>query len=69
MLTSKLTSKSRTTIPRQVRTALGLCAGDEIAYAIESGRVLLARNECHVPQDAIFVEWASDADTFAFGNL
>ncbi|MEA2743890.1 MAG: antitoxin PrlF, partial [Acetobacteraceae bacterium] len=41
MIISKLTSKAQTTIPQSVRSALGVSAGDELAYAIEDGRVIL----------------------------
>ena len=40
MITSKLTSKAQTTIPQPVREALHLREGDELAYAIEDGRVI-----------------------------
>ena len=43
MITSKLTSKAQTTIPQPVRAALRLGPGDEIAYVIEAGRVVLTR--------------------------
>ncbi len=43
MITSKLTSKAQTTIPQAVRTALDVHPGDEIAYAIEEGRVLVTK--------------------------
>lgn len=42
MITSKLTNKFRTTIPRPVRTALDLHPGDEIKYEIgDTGRVVM----------------------------
>jgi antitoxin PrlF len=40
MITSKITGKAQTTIPESVRAALQLKEGDEIAYAIENGRVV-----------------------------
>jgi antitoxin PrlF len=40
---SKLTSKAQTTIPQSVRSALGIAAGDEIAYRIENGRGILTK--------------------------
>ena len=43
MITSKMTSKAQTTIPQAVRMALNLKPGDEIAYQIEDGRVILMR--------------------------
>ncbi len=72
MITSRLTSKAQTTIPQAVRTALRLREGDEIAYAIEAGRVVLTR----APLDGVaddpfrcFSEWESAADTEAYGGL
>ncbi|MFG1346368.1 type II toxin-antitoxin system PrlF family antitoxin [Xanthobacter autotrophicus DSM 431] len=43
MIVSKLTSKAQTTIPQAVRAALHLKEGDEIAYSIEDGRVVLTK--------------------------
>jgi antitoxin PrlF len=43
MITSKLTSKAQTTIPRPVREALGVRPGDEIAYAIEHGSIVVTK--------------------------
>ncbi|MBV9249270.1 MAG: type II toxin-antitoxin system PrlF family antitoxin [Acetobacteraceae bacterium] len=77
MITSKLTSKAQTTIPQAVRTALGIRPGDEIAYAIEDGRVLLTkatRPKPHrgIPFDdpfATFWEWGTPEDDEAFRDL
>ncbi|MGM4906689.1 type II toxin-antitoxin system PrlF family antitoxin [Tardiphaga sp. 20_F10_N6_6] len=71
MITSKMTSKAQTTIPQPVRAALGLKEGDEIAYAIEEGRVVLTRAEQSKPEDpfATFDEWDSAADRKAYGRL
>ena len=42
---SKITAKGQTTIPAEVRAALGLKPGDRIAYIIQNGKVeLVARN-------------------------
>jgi antitoxin PrlF len=72
MITSKLTSKAQTTIPQPVRTALHLREGDEIAYAIEPGRVVLTRarpeNTAEDPFKT-FSEWDSPADTEAYAGL
>jgi antitoxin PrlF len=43
MITSKLTSKAQTTVPLAVRHALDVKEGDELAYVIEEGRVILAK--------------------------
>jgi antitoxin PrlF len=71
MITSKITSKAQTTIPQPVRAALGLKEGDEIAYSIEEGRVVLTRAELSKPEDpfATFDEWDSVADRKAYGQL
>lgn len=71
MITSKLTSKAQTTIPQAVRTALNLREGDELAYVIEDGRVVLTKAHGPVADDpfALFSEWGSPADEKAYGDL
>lgn len=71
MITSKLTSKAQTTIPQPVRAALGLREGDEIAYSIEDGRVVLTRAPVDMADDPFhsFTEWNSDADRRAYADL
>ena len=75
MITSKLTSKAQTTIPQAVRTALGVKPGDEIAYAITDGQVLLTRATKARPGEpfedpfALFDEWRSPEDDKAFSDL
>ena len=77
MIISKLTSKAQTTIPRSVRSALGVAAGDEIAYVIEAGRVILTKAPARVGQDgdpwkdpfSIFWEWSSPEDREDFAEL
>jgi len=72
MITSKLTSKAQTTIPQPVRAALRLQEGDEIAYTIEPGRVVLTRAATEPTADdpfSTFSEWDSPADTQAYANL
>ncbi|MBI5162452.1 MAG: type II toxin-antitoxin system PrlF family antitoxin [Magnetospirillum sp.] len=71
MITSKLTSKAQTTIPQPVRAALHLKEGDEIAYAIEDGRVILTRAPAEFAEDpfATFGEWSSEADQRAYASL
>ncbi|HYH18356.1 MAG TPA: type II toxin-antitoxin system PrlF family antitoxin [Azospirillum sp.] len=71
MITSKLTSKAQTTIPQSVRHALGLREGDEIAYTIEDGRVILTRAAAQPADDPFrtFTEWDSDADRRAYADL
>ncbi|MCC7256846.1 MAG: type II toxin-antitoxin system PrlF family antitoxin [Gammaproteobacteria bacterium] len=72
MITSKLTTKSQTTIPQAVRAALRVKAGDEIAYQIEGERVILTRASGTAQADdpfRTFSEWNSDADRKAYAGL
>jgi antitoxin PrlF len=77
MITSKLTSKAQTTIPQAVRTALGVHPGDEIAYVIEEGRVLVTKAPTNPPRRGVpfedpfasFTEWESPEDDEAFAHL
>lgn len=72
MITSKLTSKAQTTIPQAVRDALQLKEGDEIAYTVEDGRVVLTRARTEPAGDDPFVtftEWDSEADRKAYASL
>ena len=71
MITSKITSKAQTTIPQAVREALRVREGDELAYKIERGRVILTK-ATHVTADdpfATFGEWASENDRRAYSKL
>ncbi len=71
MITSKLTSKAQTTIPQPVRAALHIREGDEIAYRIEDGQVILTKAGSGIEEDpfALFSEWDSDADRRAYERL
>jgi antitoxin PrlF len=42
---SKITSKGQTTVPKSVRMALGVGAGDEIAFRVDGNRVFVTRLE------------------------
>ena len=76
-ITSKLTSKAQATIPQAVRTALGIGPGDEIAYGIEDGHVLLTKAVAPRPRRGVpfedpfatFWEWDTPQDEEAFGDL
>lgn len=72
MIISKLTSKSQTTIPQAVRSALHLKEGDAIRYTIEAdGRVTIAREPSEGADDpfATFAEWDGEADRKAYADL
>lgn len=73
-LFSKLTAKSQTTVPKEVREALGAKPGDTLVYRIVKGRVTLARAE---PIDRAYLkavestlsEWNSREDADAYDDL
>lgn len=71
MITSKITSKSQTTVPQAVRIALRLKPGDELAYAIKGRQVILSKANLDAGEDPFgsFEEWGSDADREAYGSL
>jgi len=71
MITSKLTSKAQTTIPQAVRAALRLREGDELAYEIEGGKVILTRASNRDGEDPFgtFSEWDGAADRKAYAKL
>ena len=70
MITSKLTSKARTTILQAIRAALHLKGGDEIVYAVENGRVIIAKALPGPGDDpfATFAEWDGEADRTAYAR-
>jgi antitoxin PrlF len=66
LIHSRISSKAQTTIPRAVRTALGLKQGDDLVYEIDGDRVVLSRRRAHDPFEdpfALFTEWADEADS------
>lgn len=72
MITSKLTSKARTTIPQPVREALRLREGDEPVYELRGDRVVLSRAQQVRGGDdpfRMFNEWDSAADGRAYSRL
>ena len=71
MIISKLTGKAQTTVPQAVRRALGIAPGDELAYEIDGGRVILTKAGRPAQDDpfAGFTEWASEADEHAYRSL
>ena len=40
---AKVTSKGQVTVPKSVRVALGIDAGDEIVFRVEGDRAVIAR--------------------------
>jgi len=70
----KITSKAQTTLPKEVREALGVKPGDMLVYRISKGKVTLARAE---PMDRAYLkavestlsEWSSAEDAAAYDKL
>ena len=54
MITSKLTTKSQTTVPQPFRAALGLKAGDLLWYELVDGRVILRKSPATPVKDDPF---------------
>jgi antitoxin PrlF len=71
VITSRLTTKAQTTIPRPIRAALQLKEGDELVYEIEGDRVILSKAKNKVEDDPFrsFGEWDSEADARAYAKL
>lgn len=72
MITSKLTTKSQTTIPQAVRAALRVKEGDELVYQIDGARVILTKaNGAKGTDDPFrtFAEWNSAADRKGYADL
>ena len=71
---SRLTSKGRTTIPREVRSKLSLQPGDTIVYELDDDEVRLRKR---TPLDVVYLravrttlsEWDSPEDAAAFDDL
>ena len=71
MITSRLSRKGRTTIPRSVRAALRLREGDTLTYEIVDDQVIL-KNAGITPADGpfkSFEEWSLEADRCAYADL
>ena len=68
---SKVSVKSQTVIPREVREQLGLRAGDTLRYRLTTDGVLIDKAPANEADDpfATFTEWSSEADEKAYANL
>jgi antitoxin PrlF len=67
---SKVSAKSRTIIPRDIRQQLRLKPGDTLRYRMTDDGVLIDKAG-EIPDDpfATFTEWNTDADEKAYGGL
>jgi AbrB family looped-hinge helix DNA binding protein len=74
-LISRITSKGQITIPKAVRSALGLVDGDLVAFALEDDQAILrkiAQQAEAAPSTTVgtdLTEWASPADEDAYRDL
>jgi antitoxin PrlF len=68
---SKITSKSQTVIPKEVRELLGLRPGDRLRFSMTGGGIIVDKAAAGSEDDpfAVFTEWNSAADEKAYGNL
>jgi antitoxin PrlF len=68
---SKVSVKSQTVIPREVRERLALKPGDTLRYRVTEDGVLLDKASTNEIDDpfAAFSEWSSAADEKAYGGL
>lgn len=71
---SKLTAKAQTTVPKEVREALGVRPGDMLVYRIAKGRVTIARAEkldrAYLKAlETTLSEWSSPEDSAAYDDL
>lgn len=68
---SKISVKSQTVIPREVRKRLGVKPGDRLRYRLTDDGVLLDKAPAAEGEDpfAAFSEWSGAADEKAYGDL
>ncbi len=68
---SKVSVKSQTVIPREVRERLKLKPGDTLRYRLTDDGVLIDKAPASEADDpfAAFSEWSGEADEKAYGNL
>ena len=74
-LISRITSKGQITIPKAVRSALGLVDGDLVSFALEDDQATLRKivqQAEAAPSASVgteLTEWASPADEDAYRDL
>ena len=68
---SKISAKSQTVIPREIRERLGLRPGDRVRLSWTAKGVVIEKAERQVEDDpfAVFTEWSGGADEKAYGEL
>ncbi len=74
---TKLTTKHQTTIPAEVRSVLGVKAGDQVEFQIENDRVTISKAKPGLSDDLAFGlaqatsmrDWDTPEDDEAFRDL
>ncbi len=68
---SKVSVKSQTVLPREVRERLRIAPGDQIRYILDGDGVRIERGSASEEGDPFnaFTEWASEADDEAYADL
>jgi antitoxin PrlF len=68
---SKLSVKSQTVLPREVRERLKVSPGDRLRYVVDEKGVRIEKEYSEREDDpfATFSEWSSEADEEAFADL
>lgn len=68
---SKVSVKSQTVLPREVRERLGVKPGDRLRYVLDDAGVRIERTAPNEEDDpfATFTEWAGEADEEAYAKL
>lgn len=70
IITSKLTSKAQTVVPRAIRERLGLRPGDTLRYRITKAGIVIDRRPDREDDPFVeFTEWAGLEDDEAFKDL
>jgi AbrB family looped-hinge helix DNA binding protein len=68
-ITSKIRSRGRITIPREVRDALGLQAADVVSFSLTRDQAVMRRVSSDVDPFAGFQEWGGDLDVKGYRSL
>jgi antitoxin PrlF len=74
---TRLTTKNQTTIPVEVRRALGLKAGDQVEFSVDGSTVTLRKAQARLSDDLVFRlvqadamrDWDTPEDDEAFRDL
>jgi antitoxin PrlF len=68
---SKVSVKSQTVLPREVRERLRISPGDQIRYILDDDGVRIEKGSALEEGDPFnaFTEWASEADDEAYADL